>query len=237
MRIVLSALVLLALIGSAQSREWPGPVDCAKAKFEPELTLCRDPQIHKADTEIAAAYLQLRDRFAGHERKIFVAGQTYWSVTRNGCVQRGSNYGLNKDLLACLKSETDKQLTFLRALLADPSLLMSSTSNYTNIDPWYFNEFGKEYAGRSIKLYGWIEGIACRQPPGPAKARIAEEGVAAPVMFSELGQTDINFLCGKRPGGYWDGEVRLDAAGHPYLYATAIFGTAIPYADPENKQP
>jgi uncharacterized protein YecT (DUF1311 family) len=228
MRIILGVLVLLGLVGAAQSREWAGPADCGTAKFDPQLSLCRDPDLRKAEAEMGVVYFQLRDRFTGHDRKVFIAGQAYWIAMRSGCPSF-TNHRYDGDLLlACLKNKTSQRLTFLHALSADTSLLMSSTGDYTNVDPWYFNEFGKQYTGKEIRLFGWIEGIACDRPPGPARARIADQGVAADVAFSELGQVDVNFLCEKKPGGSWDGVVKLDAEGHPYLYATTIFGSPIP---------
>ncbi len=109
MRVIAAAvLAVLACPAFAQS----GPAfDCAKAANAVEQTICKDPELAKADRAMVLAYTALVGKLAGAARDQLVKDQLRWIADRNrGCA-------IDTDGIApCLKSRYEARTTNLRAL-------------------------------------------------------------------------------------------------------------------------
>jgi uncharacterized protein len=84
MRLLVMALVLLAAPAAfAQS----GPsFDCARASNDVERTICKDPELAKADREMAAAYAAVAAKLSGAAKENLEKEQVRWIGDRNrGC--------------------------------------------------------------------------------------------------------------------------------------------------------
>ena len=63
-RLALIASVALVSAGPAFAQSGPS-FDCAKAANDVERTICKDPELAKADREMAAAYAALAAKLTG----------------------------------------------------------------------------------------------------------------------------------------------------------------------------
>ena len=89
----MTRLVRLALITSVASRvaapafAQSGPsFECAKASNDVERTICKDPELAKADREMAAAYAALAAKLSGAAKENLEKEQVRWLGDRNrGC--------------------------------------------------------------------------------------------------------------------------------------------------------
>jgi uncharacterized protein len=76
--------VLLVLIAAASAQAQGGPsFDCAKASNAVERTICKKPDLARADRTMAARYTALADRLSGPAREHLVKSQQHWVVSRN----------------------------------------------------------------------------------------------------------------------------------------------------------
>jgi uncharacterized protein len=106
-RLATAAVLLAAPSAFAQA----GPsFDCAKASSVIERAICKDPELAKADREMAAAYTSLSDRLRGPAKEHLAKDQVRWIVDRNqGC-------GRDKDGIEdCLKRRYATRLDNLKA--------------------------------------------------------------------------------------------------------------------------
>jgi uncharacterized protein len=109
MRLLALAIVLLAA-PSAFAQTGPS-FDCAKASNAIERAICKDPELAKADREMAAAYGGLSGKLGGAAKEHLEKDQGRWIVERDqGC-------GLEKDGIEdCLKLRYATRLDNLEAL-------------------------------------------------------------------------------------------------------------------------
>ena len=108
MRLPGMALVLLA---SSPAFAQVGPsFDCAKASNAIERAICKDPELAKADRELAAAYARLGSKLSGSAKDHLAKDQVRWIGERNqGC-------GRDKDGIEdCLKQRYTTRLDNLKA--------------------------------------------------------------------------------------------------------------------------
>ncbi len=109
---LLAASALLALVAAAPA---PAPAlaqggpsfDCAKASTPVERTICKDPELAKADREVAATYTALASRLSGAAKDHLVKDQQRWVGNRNRACS-------GEDAAACLKSRYENRLALLK---------------------------------------------------------------------------------------------------------------------------
>ena len=97
--------------------------DCAKASNAVERTICKDPELAKADRDMAAAYSALAGKLSGPARDDVVKDQGRWIGDRNrGC-------GADTDGIApCLKKRYAARTANLRAFADGPYPFISEQS-------------------------------------------------------------------------------------------------------------
>ena len=196
-------------------------MDCQRARFTPETTICNDPEMKQADTQIAQLYGYLLNRFFGDDRKIFVAGQEAWQRERNNCRNTpAAEFG-------CLRDKLEQRVVLLKAIAGDPSKLKDTVASYEFIHPWYLDRFGTDYAGKRVNVFGSMKADICGAARLPLAGRIEYEGSSVNVQFKSLPPIDVTFLCTKMPVAWWSGSVTIND-GHPVLYLTEILGRPLP---------
>jgi uncharacterized protein len=79
----LMAVVLIVLASSAAFAQGGPSFDCAKASNEVERAICKDPELAKADRDMAAAYSALIARLSGAAKDDAVKDQARWIGERN----------------------------------------------------------------------------------------------------------------------------------------------------------
>jgi uncharacterized protein len=121
MRLPTIALVLLAASPAAAQS---GPsFDCAKAASAIERTICKDPELAKADREMAAVYGALAGRLTGPAKDALVKDQGSWMVDRNrACTGDADSIG------RCLAQRYATRTATLRASAVGPYPLVSQQS-------------------------------------------------------------------------------------------------------------
>lgn len=108
MRPFLMAIVLLAA-PAAFGQTGPS-FDCAKASSAVDRTICKDPELAKADREMAAAYAALAAKLSGPAKDSLVKDQMRWIADRNrGCAADTDG------IAPCLKKRYAARTTNLRA--------------------------------------------------------------------------------------------------------------------------
>jgi uncharacterized protein len=108
MRLLIAGLLLVAASPAfAQS----GPsFDCAKASNTIEKTICKDPELAKADREMVVAYAALVAKLTGAAKDQLVKDQLSWIGARNrGCAADTDG------IAPCLKNRYAARTTNLRA--------------------------------------------------------------------------------------------------------------------------
>ena len=125
MRLLTTALMLLA---TSPAFAQGGPsFDCAKASNAIERAICNDPELAKADRDMAAAYAALVAKLTGAAKDQLVKDQLNWIVARNrGCAADTDGIG------PCLRNRYAARTTNLRAFadgaypfIAEQSILKS----------------------------------------------------------------------------------------------------------------
>ncbi len=106
-RFVVLLAVLAAMPAAAQQ---PKPsFDCAKASTEIEKTICKSPDLAKADTDLAAAYGALMAKIDAAAKEHLQKDQQRWIANRNrGCVSG------ELEIEPCLKERYDNRLARLK---------------------------------------------------------------------------------------------------------------------------
>jgi len=108
MRLLVMALVLLAA-PAAFAQSGPG-FDCAKASNAVERTICKDPELAKADRAMAEAYAALAAKLSGPAKDNLEKEQVRWIGDRNrGCAADTDGTA------PCLKRRYAARTTNLRA--------------------------------------------------------------------------------------------------------------------------
>jgi uncharacterized protein len=123
-RLALAVVLLAAPSAFAQA----GPsFDCAKASNVIERAICKDPELAKADREMAAAYTSLSDRLSGPAKEHLAKDQVRWIVDRNqGC-------GRDKDEIEdCLKRRYATRLDNFKAFAEGIYPFVGTQSIYKN---------------------------------------------------------------------------------------------------------
>lgn len=228
MRILVLGLVLFPLAALAADHNalprrvttWARPVGCEETRLPPQdRTICDHPEMHREDLEINKLFRRLLAAYKGQDRKVFGGGQVYWVAERRRCPVAG--------VAACVKDQMDHRLAFLMNLKANPGLLSSTVAGYGIVDPWYVKLFPTQYAGKHIELSGAIllqDSPVCVDPKTSRKGRLKNFFEDNDIMDAEFSaDMDLTILCTGLPlGKEWDGIVKLDGQGHPYLYLTII---------------
>jgi uncharacterized protein len=103
---------VLLMVGAWPALAQQGPsFDCAKASNAIERTICRAPELAKADRELAAAYAALNARLAGAAKDHLQKDQLRWIGARNGACA-----GDTDGIAVCLKNRYAARLATLEAL-------------------------------------------------------------------------------------------------------------------------
>jgi uncharacterized protein YecT (DUF1311 family) len=107
MRLLAALAVLVSLPAFAQV----GPsFDCARASTAIERTICRDPELAKADREMAAAYAALVGNLTATAKDALVKDQQSWMVDRNRACTGDAD-----SITRCLAQRYDLRTATLRA--------------------------------------------------------------------------------------------------------------------------
>ena len=121
MRLLVMTLALLAS-SAAFAQERPS-FDCAKASNAVERTICKDPELAKADREMALAYTALVGRLAGAAKEELVKDQGRWVGDRNRACT-----GDDETITRCLKQRYGARTATLRAFADGPYPFVSEQS-------------------------------------------------------------------------------------------------------------
>jgi uncharacterized protein YecT (DUF1311 family) len=81
MRLMVMALTLA--VASPAFAQGGASFDCGKASTAIERTICQDPELAKADREMAAAYSALAGKLSGPAKEALVKDQVQWIADRN----------------------------------------------------------------------------------------------------------------------------------------------------------
>src|SRR6266851_3333037 len=83
----LALITAVGLVSAATAFAQSGPsFDCAKASNDVERTICKDPELAKADREMAAAYATVAAKLSGAAKENLEKEQVRWLGDRNrGC--------------------------------------------------------------------------------------------------------------------------------------------------------
>ena len=116
--------MLLVLLGAPAALAQVGPsFDCAKASNAIERAICKDPELAKADREMAAAYASLSGKLSGPAKDHLAKDQVRWIGERN------QSCGRDKDGIEdCLKQRYSARTTTLRAFAEGPYPFISEQS-------------------------------------------------------------------------------------------------------------
>src|SRR5215813_4944763 len=79
----LMAAVVIVLASSGAFAQGGPSFDCAKASNDVERAICKDPELAKADRDMAAAYAALIARLSGAAKDDAVKDQARWIGERN----------------------------------------------------------------------------------------------------------------------------------------------------------
>lgn len=108
MRRLLAAAALLAAVATAPALAQGGPsFDCARAATPVERTICKNPELAKADRDVAAAYAALNAKLSGVAKDHLVKDQQRWAGNRNRACT-------GEDAATCLKSRYEGRLALLK---------------------------------------------------------------------------------------------------------------------------
>ena len=108
--------LLVGLLAASPAAAQKGPsFDCARAESAVDRAICKDPELAKADRELAAAYTALLDRLKGAEREEAIKGQGRWVANRNRACTQGP-----VEVAECLKGRYAPRIASLRAFAVAP---------------------------------------------------------------------------------------------------------------------
>ena len=201
-------------------------INCKKAQFTPNTTICSDAGLKKSDIQIADAYRHLNKTYKDEDQRIFQAGQQLWMIERNNCrnfpVVRGG-----PGIFECVRVTMNRRLETLHALAKNPSGLKTTVANYPFVYPSYLSAFAQQYVGKSVSVAGAISIEACKgSHKGSLIGNVSDSGKLIEIRFKSLPPDQIEFLCSQRPFSWWEGELRTEK-GKTYLFATDILGVPL----------
>ena len=105
------AAVVLSLMAVSPAFAQSGPsFDCAKADNAIDRTICKDPELAKADREMAAAYAALVGKLRGAAKDEAIKDQVRWIGDRNRACLSDTD-----GMAGCLKDRYGRRTTNLRA--------------------------------------------------------------------------------------------------------------------------
>ena len=108
MRTLLAVAILLVAVEAAPLQAQGGPsFDCAKASTPVERTICKSPELAKADRDVSAAYTALAAKLNGAAKDHLVKDQQRWAGNRNRACT-------GEDAAACLKSRYENRFALLK---------------------------------------------------------------------------------------------------------------------------
>src|SRR6266851_6779593 len=108
----LALITAVGLVSAATAFAQSGPsFDCAKASNDVERTICKDPELAKADREMAAAYATVAAKLSGAAKENLEKEQVRWLGDRNrGCAADTDG------IAPCLKRRYAARTTNLRGV-------------------------------------------------------------------------------------------------------------------------
>ncbi|MBV8406429.1 MAG: DUF4163 domain-containing protein [Alphaproteobacteria bacterium] len=108
---VLAFVLVLCAAGPALAQGSGASFDCAKASTAIERTICKEPELAKADRDMAAAFTSLEAKLSGPAKEALLKDQQHWIADRNrGCAADTDG------IVPCLKVRYAARLANLRAL-------------------------------------------------------------------------------------------------------------------------
>ncbi len=107
-----AAVALLALLAAVPAVAQGGPsFDCAKASNAIERTICKNPELAKADRDMAAVYLALAGRLSAPAKDHLVKDQVRWNGNRSRACA-----GADAAIAACLEARYATRIENLKVL-------------------------------------------------------------------------------------------------------------------------
>ena len=195
-----------------------GITDCKSGLEQRVKYVCRHADLLAQDKERARLYQDLHKSIPYDDRRVFLTQEWSWENAETACFDSREEARYHKDYMRCVQDRLQERVAALKALKADPSLLMKKAADYPYMDPWYFNKFGRRFAGKAINLNGFIEIVDCEGPLKPVRAHIRHNESTADVEFESLTINQRDFYCEKGIGTQWDGVVRLDGQGYAIFH-------------------
>lgn len=117
----------LALLVASPASAQPGPsFDCGKASNAIERTICKDPDLAKADREMATTYTGLVARLSGPAKDHLAKDQVRWIANRNQAC--GHDKG---GIAECLKQRYAARFDTLKAFAAGTYPFLGTQSIYS----------------------------------------------------------------------------------------------------------
>jgi uncharacterized protein YecT (DUF1311 family) len=104
------AMLLVFTAGAAAMAQGGPSFDCAKADNAIDRTICKDPELAKADREMAAAYAALVGKLRGAAKDEAIKDQVRWIGDRNRACLSDTD-----GMAACLKDRYGRRTSNLRA--------------------------------------------------------------------------------------------------------------------------
>lgn len=198
------------------------PVACQESRLPPSaLAICQYPELRRQDVEINSLFRQLLAAYQGQDRKVFAGGQIFWRAELLKCRGYGEQWRAQTE--ACVRDKMSRRFALLMNFKANPGLLSSTVADYTILDPWYVQLFPEQFEGKSVTLRGvLLQDSALCANPRSRKGRLKDVLDNGDVMDAEFSaDVDLTILCtGRSVFKEWDGTVKLDGQGRPYLYLT-----------------
>ena len=117
-------VLAFVLLGASPAFAQGGPsFDCAKATSAIDRAICKEPELAKADRELAAAYAALLAKLTGAAKDDLVKDQQRWLAARNrGCLADTDG------IVPCLKLRYPARVETLQAMAAGPYPFVSEQS-------------------------------------------------------------------------------------------------------------
>ena len=221
------------------------PANCEQKTIPlsyPMKLICERPELRSRELQVYSAFGNVETLYQGQDRLIFVAGQIYWRGVIEGCQDNDghpTNGHTSDETVRCIKDRMDRRLAFLDKLKANPAGLQSTVADYDYAEPWYLDLFPRQFEGKTLRVGGVLlqDSPICKElrakPRDPAwSPDTLRDPVMSPkgrlqnwpghdfwnVEFKAVTQT-VNYACTAHPyAGEWDGVVKLDEKGRPYLY-------------------
>jgi uncharacterized protein len=106
-RLLAAASLLLAVTAGPALAQGGASFDCGKASTPVERTICKSPELAKADRDVSAAYVALAGKLSAAAKDHLVKDQQRWVGNRNRACT-------GEDAATCLKSRYENRLALLK---------------------------------------------------------------------------------------------------------------------------